>query len=83
VDTQKNTTTQVKKLSFKEQKELSELPQKIEKLEIEKNKIQTLIADEKFYHQDHTVITETLNKFKQLDTDLEQLYSRWDELEKK
>jgi ATP-binding cassette subfamily F protein uup len=69
------------KLSYKEQKELSELPKKIEKLESEINELQAKISAPEFYQQDHTKVTETLEKLKNLELDLEKSYQRWHSLD--
>lgn len=76
------TTTSTKKLSFKEQKELAELPKKIETLEIQQATLQQLIASENFYQQPPSNVSETLDKLTALTTQLDQIYKRWEELEK-
>jgi ATP-binding cassette subfamily F protein uup len=72
-----------KKLSYKEQKELNELPKKIEMLEAEQAELQQLTATPPFYQQDPDTIAKTLEKLKQVEIALEQAYTRWDELESK
>lgn len=69
------------KLSFKEQRELSELPKLIENLEKEQQELQQLISSPEFYKQDQTNITASLNKMKQIEQDLQVYYTRWEELE--
>ena len=71
----------VTKLSFKEQKELSELPRQIEKLEHEQHEIQESMSKAEFYKQDQGFITQTTDRLKQIEMDLEKCYTRWDELE--
>jgi ATP-binding cassette subfamily F protein uup len=75
-------TEQSKKLSYKEQKELNELPKRIEKLEAEQAELQQLTASAQFYQQSPEAIAQTLARLKQLSTDLKLAYSRWEELEK-
>jgi ATP-binding cassette subfamily F protein uup len=70
------------KLSYKEQQELADLPQKIENLETEKSKLEQLIASPAFYQQNKVEIKATLEKLAKLATELELAYLRWDELEK-
>jgi ABC transport system ATP-binding/permease protein len=74
--TQKN-----KKLNNKQQKELAELPKKIETLEKEQAELQLRITDPSFYQKDSTVVAQTMARLKQLETDLAQAYKRWEELE--
>jgi ATP-binding cassette subfamily F protein uup len=69
------------KLSFKEQKELDELPAVIERLEHEQAELQSLIASAEFYKQDPAAITKTMERLKGLEMDLRKLYQRWEELE--
>ncbi|MGZ5028320.1 MAG: ATP-binding cassette domain-containing protein, partial [Methylobacter sp.] len=70
-----------KKLSFKEQQELDKLPELIDQLETEQAELNRQISAPEFYKQDQTVVTKTLDALKQVDTKLEQVYRRWDELE--
>ncbi|MDR3492009.1 MAG: ATP-binding cassette domain-containing protein [Gammaproteobacteria bacterium] len=83
VSPEKEKNSAPKKMSFKEQKELAELPKIIEKLEITQQELQTLIAGPSFYQKDSTVIADTLAKLKALESDLEMKYKRWEELEAK
>ncbi len=69
------------KLSYKEQKELDELPKQIEKLEAEQVALQEKAADPAFYQQDAKIIAETMEKLQALSTLLEKAYARWNELE--
>ncbi len=70
------------KLSYKEQRELEELPKHIEKMEQEQAELQTLTASAQFYQQPQEIITQTLAKLTQLTSDIELAYQRWEELEK-
>jgi ATP-binding cassette subfamily F protein uup len=79
---EKSEKTQLKKLSFKEQKELAELPKKIEAMEIEQAELQAKMEAPEFYEQAYPVVQESLDKMKQLTTDIEKAYLRWQELEK-
>lgn len=70
-----------KKLSFKEQKELDALPKKIEQLEANKQLLTEKIAQPDFYKQDQTAILKGLEELKALEAQLQNAYSRWEELE--
>lgn len=70
-----------KKISFKEQKELDQLPEQIAQLETEQQSLSDQIAGADFYKQDQEAVQNTLEKLKEIDDKLEQAYQRWDELE--
>lgn len=73
-------SSSLRKLSYKEQRELADLPHKIEQLEREQQALQQLTADPEFYKQTQENITMTLSKMKQIEMDLEKSYQRWSEL---
>jgi len=70
-----------KKLSFKDQQELSKLPLLIEELEAKQAALTEQTAAPSFYKQDAKAVAKTLDELKALETQLEQTYARWDELE--
>jgi ATP-binding cassette subfamily F protein uup len=76
VDTQK-----AKKLSYKEQRELVELPQRIEALEREQSELQAAVAGPEFYKESAAVIDATLARLAELEGLLINAYERWDELD--
>lgn len=76
-------SNQTKKLSYKEQRELEELPQRIEKLEAEQAELLQQIASPEFYQQSPDKITAVNAKLTQLNADLEVAYQRWELLEKR
>lgn len=78
----KTSTAPLKKLTSQEQKELKELPRRIEKLEAEQAAIQNQMAESAFYEQSSDKISAVMAKLGQLTTELEKAYARWDELEK-
>jgi ABC transport system ATP-binding/permease protein len=80
IDLEKSKTN--KKLSYKEQMELKELPNQIEKWEKEQKELQEHMASAAFYQQNTDVIAKAMSTLAQLTTDLEEAYERWDELEK-
>jgi len=70
-----------KKLSFKEQREFDELPQRIEKLEAEQAALQVRIASPDFYKEPADVITRALARVDELKELLHDAYARWDSLD--
>jgi ATP-binding cassette subfamily F protein uup len=72
---------QSRKLSFKEQKELDELPKKIEQLEAEQANLQQLTSQNDFYHKAPDEITKAMDKLNRVHAELERCYQRWEELE--
>ena len=70
-----------RKLSYKEQRELEQLPEKIEQLEIRQQELQQQISDSGFYKQDDAHITATLVQLDEISNELEQAYTRWESLE--
>lgn len=72
-----------KKLSYKEQRELAELPASIEKMEQKQHELQTLISDPTFYQNSHEIVSQTMTQLNELELEIARAYQRWDELEKK
>ena len=72
---------QKRKLTYKETRDLEELPAKIEALETEQGELHERVADPSFYQQDHTLVTEVTERLKTIEEELETCYTRWDELE--
>ncbi|MFN3191296.1 MAG: ATP-binding cassette domain-containing protein [Aureliella sp.] len=70
-----------RKLSFKEQKELETLPNRIEELETKVAAIHEAMGDPDFYKQDGDKIATTNEELGNLQTELEKAYARWEELE--
>lgn len=70
-----------KKLSYKEQQELNNLPHLIEQLEKEQYELQNIISDPDFYKKPSAEITQTLDRIKTIEQDLEQAFKRWHELD--
>ncbi|MEE2628327.1 MAG: ATP-binding cassette domain-containing protein [Candidatus Latescibacterota bacterium] len=69
-----------RKLSFNEQRELDALPDQIEALEAEQSALHEQMADPAFYRQNGEDVTAAQTRLEQIDNDLEQAYSRWEEL---
>lgn len=77
----KEPAKQVRKLSYKEQKELAELPKKIEKLEAEQSDIHVQMNSEEFYKQSQDAVSKVTQRLKDVEVDLAKSYQRWEELE--
>jgi len=74
--------SKTKKLTYKEQLELKELPHRIERLEADHRELQERIGNAEFYRQDPDTIAKTMATLAKLTTDLEMAYQRWNDLEK-
>lgn len=70
-----------KKLSYKFQRELDELPEKIAKLEEQITELSAITASSDFYSQDTEFVTEKLQQLEDLQTQLDEMEERWLELE--
>jgi len=71
----------VKKRTYKEEKELEALPQKIELLEKEQHLLFKAMSGAGFYKQESSAIVTAQAREKQLALELLQAYKRWEELE--
>ncbi|CAM3425404.1 ATP-binding cassette domain-containing protein [Paraphotobacterium marinum] len=69
------------KLSYKEQKELEELPKLIEELEFNQGRLQNEINSPDFFSLPSEQTKSTLDELKKIDQDLDNTYKRWEELE--
>ncbi|MDG2107761.1 MAG: ATP-binding cassette domain-containing protein [Woeseiaceae bacterium] len=69
------------KLSYKEQRELDQLPEEIELLESNISMLQSQIASPNFYSSDRKNVQATLNKLSKIEILLEQRVERWSELQ--
>jgi ATP-binding cassette subfamily F protein uup len=70
-----------KKLSYKDQRELEQLPQKIESLEHVIEALQSRMADPSFYQENRETIASTQEELAQTEEELAQCYERWEALE--
>jgi len=75
------TTVKTKKLSYKEQKELDELPLQIESLEGKQGEVTEKMNAADFYQQEQSIVNAVLAELAEVEQELEGVYSRWDELE--
>ncbi|HPE59405.1 MAG TPA: ATP-binding cassette domain-containing protein [Thiolinea sp.] len=69
------------KLSYKDQRELEQLPRHIEQLEASLAEVQGTLSDPAFYQQAATDITRVQEQLQQLEQALEQAFERWATLE--
>ena len=70
-----------RKLKYKEKQELEKLPEQIETLEAEIAGFHEAMAQSDFYQQPKEAIASTQAKVTELQSSLEQMYARWEELE--
>lgn len=70
-----------KKLSYKLQRELNSLPAEIEKLEQKIAELEGQMAAPDFYQQAQEKVNESLEKLSDIQSTLDEKYTRWDELE--
>ena len=71
------------KLSYKEQRELEQLPQLLEELETKITALQVEIADPAFFQQAHDITDVKLKALADTEAELETAFLRWEELEEK
>lgn len=70
-----------KKLSYKLQRELDQMPQKIDTLEKRVEALTLKMAEPEFYQQEASIITDAGNQLKLQQEELEACFARWEELE--
>ena len=83
-ETKPNTTKiagRPKKLSYKEQRELDELPAVIEALESEQRALATRVTGPDFYKEGAETIKQSLARVDSLQQELASVYARWAELD--
>lgn len=73
--------TRKKKLSYKEQQELDQLPDKIEALEQQQEMLTAAVSDPGFYQQDPSSVEKTMRELDSVSKELEKSIDRWGELE--
>ena len=75
------TTAPKKKLSYKDKKELEELPERIASLESQQARFHEQMADPEFFKQDPTTIASANEELLTLTDQLTTAYARWEQLE--
>jgi len=76
-------TATKKKLSYREQQELADLPARIESLEARQAELQAVTAAPDFYQGDADGVQATLRELTALQASLENAVERWAELEER
>jgi ATP-binding cassette subfamily F protein uup len=74
------TRTAPRKLSYKEQRELDDLPARIESLEAEQKAIGERLASIELYTQEPQRVAELQSRFEQIEEELTTALERWEEL---
>ncbi|MCL4111134.1 UNVERIFIED_CONTAM: hypothetical protein GTU68_058900 [Idotea baltica] len=70
-----------KKLKWKEQQELTEIPKRIETLETRQGELHDAMADPEFFKQDGALIAVSTKELEEIEAELATLFGRWEELE--
>jgi ABC transport system ATP-binding/permease protein len=73
----------IQKLGFKERSELEELPQQINALEKERQKLYELLSDPLFYKKEKEEMDRLRKKLGEVEQAIESAYLRWEELDKR
>lgn len=69
------------KLSYKQIRELEELPDQIEKLELEQKELQQILVDGEIYRTNPNKAVELQNRLNQITSLLDELMNKWEDLE--
>ncbi|MFW5861556.1 MAG: ATP-binding cassette domain-containing protein [Spirochaetota bacterium] len=69
------------KLTFKEERELQQMPGIIKETEIKKNRVFTMLGDPHLYKNESYRVPQLKEELEGLEAELERLYQRWYELE--
>ena len=70
-----------RKLSFKEQRELEQLPKQIDAIEVEQRALHGAMAEPSFYQQDGATIAKARQRLEVLEQELAVTFDRWQTLE--
>ena len=74
-------TSKPKRLSYNEQRELAQLPEKIQRLEAEQVQLNARINDPAAFQRNKDESNIALQRLQALAAELETAYSRWDTLD--
>jgi ATP-binding cassette subfamily F protein uup len=77
----KDASGKKRKRTFKEEREYAELPGRISALEEEHKQLQTALADPAFYKKPGSEIQAAVDRVEQIDRELHEAMSRWDDLD--
>ncbi|NKB99356.1 MAG: ATP-binding cassette domain-containing protein [Pseudomonadales bacterium] len=72
-----NEKQEAKKLSYRDSRELADLPKRIESLEAKQSELNEMVADPDFYQRSQDQVAATLKELTELGEQLEQAYDRW------
>src|SRR5882757_4676762 len=75
------TAPRLKRLSYNEQRELKQLPEKIQRLEAEQAQLNALISDPAAFQRNKVESNLALQRLQALAAELETAYARWDTLD--
>ena len=78
---EKPSSQKPRKLTFKERAELEALPSIMELLEKEQKQLYDDMADPAFYQGDGSAVPQAKNRLLEIDSELKELYTRWEKLE--
>jgi ATP-binding cassette subfamily F protein uup len=70
-----------KKMGYMQQREMQELPQKIEALETEQKELFAIVSDPMFYKKEKDEIVRINSDLARVEADIEKAYLRWEALE--
>ena len=74
-------SAQKPKLSYKDQRELEELPEKIEQLEVRQSELEKTISEPDFYGSDQSHVDGVLKELAEVQSQLETTFARWEALD--
>jgi ATP-binding cassette subfamily F protein uup len=77
----KSTARPSRKLGYMQEREMQDLPQKIEALESEQGKLFAILSDPLFYKKEKDVIAGVKSDLDRVEREIETAYRRWEELE--
>jgi ATP-binding cassette subfamily F protein uup len=80
-DKQRNRTVRPRKLTFREERELEALPERIGELEGEQERLHLTLADPEFYRSAGAEVVKLNARLAAIDKELAEAYCRWEELE--
>ena len=79
----RRTSARPARLTFKERREIEELPERIEEIEARIEALHARLADPAFYREPSTTIAGARRALEELEGELERTFERWQDLERK
>ena len=70
-----------KKLSYKDQRELDGIPEKMDALETRQGELEAMMADPAFFQKPHDETSAATDELAKINVEIETLFARWEELE--